>query len=107
METVRLRNGAEEASVLVRLMMWQLGELFKTQPIHFYELVMLCRDPAHRLFGATADDLAAMKLVTPVEGRPAQVHDSIRNIVLSAVDGEDFEMVLRNPVIEAVVSETA
>lgn len=104
METVRLRNGAEEASVLVRLMMWQLGELFKTQPIHFYELVMLCRDPAHRLFGATANDLVAMKLVTLVDGGPAQVHDSIRNIVLSAVDGEDLEMVLRDPAADTAAA---
>ncbi len=44
-------------------------------------------------WSASKDMLVSMSLVHP-EGR---VHDSIRNIVLSAVEGDGVDMTLRSP----------
>ncbi len=55
------------------------------------ELVL---DPNHKFFGNTKDRLEALALVDANGG----IHDSIRNIVLSAIEGEDLEMRLTNPV---------
>jgi hypothetical protein len=94
MQTVILKNGIEEAKPLVQVTMMSLRSLLQDKPIVFYELVMKCRDGNHQFFGRSEDDLKALSLVQS----DGSVHDSIRNIVLSAATGEGLEMVLGSPV---------
>ncbi len=94
MKVLKLRNGSEEAPPLVSVTMVSLERLFQEKPIVAYELRELCKNPAHKLFGKAGDDLKALNLVQP-DGR---VHDSIRNIVLSAFEGEGLEMHMVSPV---------
>jgi hypothetical protein len=90
---MKLKNGSEELDGLVGVTMMSVRRLTQTHPIAFYELVMLCRDPKHKLFGNTGQALNDLSLVTN-----GQVHDSIRNIVLSAIEGEGMDMTLVSPV---------
>lgn len=88
-----LKNGASEARNLVEVAMFVLQALLTEDPVAFYELVMLCRDPKHELWGNTRDKLTERNLVES-SGQP---HSSMRNIVLSAVTGDDFDLTLGNP----------
>ena len=92
--TVKLRNGAEEFKPLVAVTMMSLKSVMESNPIAFYELACLARDRDHKLFGNTGEVLQARALVS-AEGT---MHDSIRNIVLSAVEGDMLEMTLRSPI---------
>lgn len=94
MQMVRLKNGAEEAEPLVAVTMMSLRNLLQQSPIAFYELVMLCRKPGHKLFGNADKELKALSLVDP----SGHVHDSIRNIVLSATSGEGLNLSLGSPI---------
>jgi|688.fasta_scaffold817402_3 hypothetical protein len=93
MQTVTLKNGAEEALPLVTVTMMSLRTLMEQNPIVFYELVTKCRDSNHRFFGNTGDSLKQLGLVQAGE----HIHDSVRNIVLSAVKGDGFDMSLGSP----------
>lgn len=97
-ETVQLKNGSEEFKPLVAITMASLRHLYDKKPIMLIELTMLCRDPDHKMFGTTiGQELCDTNLIS-VAGTRMVVHDSIRNIVLSAVEGDGLNMVLRNPV---------
>lgn len=93
METVVLKNGATEALSLVSVTMMSINQLFASKPMAFYELVEVCRDRNHKIFGNLQDDLVELALLQG-DGQP---HGSIQNIVLSAVSGEGLDMVLENP----------
>jgi hypothetical protein len=92
-ETVLLKNGAEEVMPLVATVMLVLERLVEEQPVVFYELVMVCRDPHHTPWGQTGGELKARELMSP----DGHIHNSIRNIVLSAVEGDGLGMQLVNP----------
>jgi len=94
METVRLRNGAEEAKPLVAVIIMSLERLMNERPLALYDLVMKCRDRAYELFGTNGDYLKDLNLVD----QDGSIHESIRNVVLSATDGEGMDMVLRSPI---------
>lgn len=94
MDIVRLKNGAEEAESLVVVTMISLDHLIATDVIAFYELVQLCKNPQHKLSGNTGDTLRGLNLVRRDEG----IHDSIRNIVLSATSGDGLDMALGSPI---------
>ena len=98
MEMVTLKNGSEEAKPLVVIVMMSLRKLFNSgnmgDAISAYELAMKAREPGHKLFGNTVQDLAKLALVNA----DGSMHDSVRNIVVSAVEGEGFDMTLGNPV---------
>ncbi len=94
METVVLRNGAEEVRVAVKSTMDNIKDLLNTNPAAFYELVQLCRDRSHKLFGNTEKVLIDLSLVQP----GGSVHSSVRNVVLSAIEGDGFNMKIRSPV---------
>lgn len=97
MQIIKLRNGAEEAASLVMVTMMSFNRLVEEKPIVAYELVTLCRDPNHQLFGKTGDDLAALSLVQKSSDGYI-VHNSVRNIVLSAAEGDGFDMQFVSPV---------
>jgi len=93
METVKLKNGTEEQKPLVIGIFFSMQHLLKEHPIAFYELVKKCRDHTHEFFGNTAEVLMKYSLLQ----RNGQPHGSISNIVLSAVEGEGFNMTLKSP----------
>jgi hypothetical protein len=95
-ETVLLRTGIEEVKPLVKITMVILKRLYEEKPIVLYELAQLCRDRDHEPWGKCGDDLVERKLIQKTENG-YHVHDSIRNIVLAAIDGEGVDMVLRSP----------
>ncbi len=97
MELVELKNGQSEGEGLVRVTMMSLMDLTETNPIAFYELVMKCRDYNHRFFGNTGELLEKTGLVSS----NGDVHNSIRNIVLSATDGDGLKMKLGSPLKSA------
>ena len=93
MKMVMLKNGSEEAEVSVRAICLSLQELFDSAPVILYELVMKCRDSKHEFFGDSGKKLQDLSLV---DGDT--IHRTIKNIVLSAVVGEGFEMKLTPPI---------
>ncbi len=95
-EVVTLKNGMQEVKQLVAVTTMSLRGLMAQKPIVFYELVQLCRNGDHRLFGRSGDDLKALSLVSQ-HGDQWHVHDSIRNIVLSASEGEGMDLKFVNP----------
>ena len=92
-KAVKLHNGAEEFEPLVHVTMSILSDMIKEKPIHFYELVMKARNPAHRCSGTTGQDLQQLNLLE----RDGDMHSSIRNIVLSASAGDGLALRLRWP----------
>lgn len=98
MEMLDLKNGSQEPKPLVIVTMMSLERLFNNNPIVFYELVMKARDHQHEFFGDAESALQDLSLLDAT----GAVHDSVRNIVLSAVTGEDLEMTLGSPFAPAV-----
>lgn len=102
METVLLKNGVEEVKPLVAGTMLSLRTLLKDQPMAFYELVELCRDATHQIWGDLSEELEKVGLIslhTLESGSIVPiVHSSIRNIVISAVSGSGLDMALKSPV---------
>lgn len=94
METIKLKNGAEEATQLVEVTMSSLRTLFKKEPIVFYELVMKCRNRNHEFFGKTGQTLQELGM----SQKDNAIHNSIKNIVLSATSGDGFNMKLDTPI---------
>lgn len=92
---VRLKNGTEELSTLIAVVMLSLKNLIGDDPISFYELVMKARDRNHKVFSQhQIDVLTRLGLMEP-EGN---LHQSVINVVLSAVTGEGLGMSLGDPV---------
>ncbi len=79
---------------LVNVTMMSLRDLMQKNPIAFYELVMKCRNHNHKFFGNAGDVLKGLSLVET----GGSIHDSIRNIVLSAAKGDGLDMSLGSPV---------
>lgn len=92
MKNLKLKNGSEAPDVLVASVMVSLRDLWDTKPIVAFEFVSLCRDPKHELWSGKAD-LERANLI-----KDGKVHDSIRDIVLSAVSGEGLSMTIDAPV---------
>lgn len=96
METVTLKNGAEEVKSAVGLLLVVLRDLLKENPMAFYDVVMVARDPAYidRVFPIHKMTLTGLNLLEA----SGNMHDTIRNIILSAVEGDGPEMTLTNPI---------
>ena len=92
---VTLENGTKEAESLITIVMMSLYKLSEEKPLSVYELVMKCKDNDHQFFGDTTKDLRDLALVQSDDS----VHCSIRNIVLSAAEGEELDMVLKSPIM--------
>ncbi len=96
MEMLTLKNGAVVDEPTFDLIMETLQTLFNREPIAAYQLVMKCRDPNHRFFGNTGEKLKALGLIRSDES----VHDTLLNIVLSAIEVDGSKITLRSPVQE-------
>lgn len=94
--TVKLRTGEVALTPMVGAVSMSLKSLMQKRPIALYELVMLCRDPKHELFGNAGDILKELNLIEG-DGRP---HDDVRQIVLASTEGEGMDMHLVSPLAE-------
>jgi len=92
LETVKLKNGAEEEKTLVAACMLNLQGLLKQDPISFYDLAMHCRDRSYEINERSQKELRGRGLLSPTTG---VLHESVKNIILSAVveDGLDMKLV--------------
>ena len=98
MQTVTLRNGSEELDSLVITTMTTLRRMMNdgfTGLMALYDLHQVCLETGYQPAAQQLEYLKILSMLQP-NGRP---HDSIRNIVLSAVQGEGLEMELVNPVV--------
>jgi hypothetical protein len=98
MDMLKLKNGSEEAKPLVIVTMMSLESLFNdlSGVLAVYELREKARNPKHEFFGNLGEKLKELSLVQ----QDGSVHDSIKNIVLSAVEGESLQMHLVNPIAQ-------
>lgn len=97
MQMAKLKNGSEEAFVLVTTTMMALESLMNGFPgvLMASDLVQICRaDPTYSKFGDHEEKLQQLALLQS-DGKP---HESIRNIVLSAFTGEGLGLKLVNPI---------
>ena len=96
MDSVYLKYNTIKSSMpLVTATMLSLALLLAKQPIHFYELVMKCRDENHQIFGNLIEPELKKLMLLQADGIP---HRAIKEIVLSAVVGEGLEMTLQSPI---------
>jgi hypothetical protein len=91
---VTLKNGSQEPAPVVTTTMMLLRSLCTSDPICFYELTMKCRDNNHQLFGNCASKLQGLSLLQS----DGTVYHAVKNVVLSAVTGEDLDMALGSPI---------
>jgi len=92
---VRLKNGSEEPNVLIATAMLSLKRLIESDPISFIELVSKARDRNHKVWSEhQTDALVRLGLMEP----SGNLHQSISNVVLSAVSGDGIGMTLQDPV---------
>ncbi len=96
-EPVLLRNGARVVPQLVVLTMKHVRELWDTHDRAVFELLALCRDDEHKPFGSLAYKLAGRGLIEK-RGIRWVAHDTTRDIVLSACEGDDLGLKIVNPV---------
>ena len=97
MKTLTLRNGSKEAAVLVTNTMFALSEIMNVDTVGItalLDLYQLCLGTAGYQLLDPQRQLLDRYLLLDTSGIPK---DSIRNIVLSAVQGEGLEMELVNP----------
>lgn len=92
-EHVKLKNGSTEAKTLVLATMTTLRYLFSRDPVLAEELVCKARNPDHVLWANTAPSLRKLGMITLGGG----IHESVRNVVLSAVSGKDADLTLGDP----------
>lgn len=95
MNTVTLKNGAQEIEATVNVVMLNLRALFETETFAFCDLVEKVRDSSFTIPDASAKTLSDYSIV-----QDGLMHSSVRNIVLSAVEGEGIEMRLVSPIRE-------
>ena len=97
METVALRNGSTEAKPIVVMTYMNLKSMFDDiqGAIAFYELVEVCKNPKHEIFSDAQKQYLIGRALMQPDGR---VHQSIKNVVLSAATGEGLDLSLVNPI---------
>ena len=96
MKTVRLKNGAEVAEAVIKIVMMSINCLLQNNETAARELVMLCRDPKHQLTENAVGDLAAIGLVERRDDRYI-VDEMSCQIVLSSAEGEGEEIKFETP----------
>jgi hypothetical protein len=97
-DLVRLRNGAAVPRVVIKTTMIALERVASTDAIALYELVAACRDASHVLFGGYGRVLSGLGLIDVAPDGTARIHEITRDIVLSAVEGDDLTLALVSPV---------
>lgn len=96
MGPVKLKNGSEEMDFLVAATMMALKRLLNSgipELLQFYDLVMVCKDRTYSITSNNSNELQSAGLLES-NGLP---HESIKNIVLSAVTGTEMDFQLGSP----------
>ncbi len=93
MSMVLLKNGAAEPKASVVTTCLAIEDVIKSDSIAFFELVTLCRDPNHRLWG---DALLTLRRLSLVEA-DGSVPPTVRNVVLSGAVGGELDLAWSNP----------
>lgn len=97
---VKLRNGIEESEALVKVTLMSLHRLADKEDVvaqtMFYDIVMKSRDRAYQIDPLNEKALQDLTLLQ-ADGNP---HNSIKNIVVSAVIGDGLNMKFQNPIAE-------
>lgn len=105
--TAKLKNGTEETVAIVSVTMQKLQRLQDARGSYrdaggglacLYELVHLCKDSTHSLYNSVCNKLDALNLVVKREDGSYYVHESIRNVILSAVKIDGFDVDIIDPV---------
>ena len=94
MKVIKLKNGSEEALTLVTTISLSIRELLNNKPMALYDMVMKCRDDSYSIFGNNTNTLKNLALL----GEDGKVHNSIKNIVLSSIEGEGLDMKFVYPI---------
>ena len=97
MEVIKLKNGTEECKPLVAIVMGILNHLADERPLALYDLAMRCRDQNYQFFGDNEEYLQQLKLIDA----NGVIHDSDRNVILSAMRGDGFDITLGSPVAKS------
>lgn len=95
---VLLKNGTQESEIAVRVVMISLRGLLRGDLLEMsalYDLIMLCRNQDHKFCDDRIKQLLASRSLLQSNGR---VHDTIRNVVLSAATVDGFDIRLSDPV---------
>jgi len=98
--TYILKNGTEEVQPLVKVTMMTLHKLANEYPLAAYDLVELCKSTQYKPFGGNNSILENYSLI--ING---EVPDSIKNIVLSAFEGEGINLKLTSPIKQATAGD--
>lgn len=93
MDAVALKNGTEEAALLVSVLFVSLKALAEKDPMAFYDAVMIARPGGYEPFGTNGEKLRGLSIINADNS----MHDSVRNVILSAVEGDGLDMILGNP----------
>jgi len=91
----KLKNGSKLDFALVTRIMERLMLLKKNYPIQFNELVKCCRGQRCQLLAGTTFAIKKMALVETGN----VISDDVKNIVLSAVEGDEMEMTFKSPYV--------
>ena len=100
METVNLKNGSSEVKPLVAATMHSLNAVLEGSGdalngmLAFYELVQKCKNPSHEIWSDAQSTLLMSLSLIDANG---DVHSSIKNVVLSAAQGDGLELSLGSP----------
>ncbi len=106
MDTIKLKNGSEEAKPLVAVCIMSLKRILGEFPIAFHELVLLARDKDYEIQGGRETIAPALRSGLVFDGANGfQIHDSDRNIIVSCVEGDGPDMRLVSPVAEPMPAE--
>lgn len=95
-EVVKLRNGSEEFGPAVYTTVLVLKKLSQNAPAYLFELVCKCRDQDYQFSGDAETRLKALAIVES----DGSITNTVKNVVLSAVEGDGFKMKFVNPVLE-------
>jgi hypothetical protein len=105
-KTVILKNDTELQEPLAILLLASLKHVQNADPIAFYELVHLARDSEHELWtgGTPFSDKNPLQLLRDLSLIDAdnRMGQTIREFVLCAVEGDDLEMKVVNPLKESM-----
>lgn len=76
---------------LVKVVYLSLRDTLRDNPVAFYELVTLARNPEHKLFGNTGEYLTKRAFLDS----PNNIQTTCKQIVLAATYGDGLDMALR------------
>jgi hypothetical protein len=82
---ITLTNGAVENLGAVKATLLSL-HVMKNDPITFYDVAELARDPTYKIFEKPKQMMQDFHFINSM----GKMHDTIRNVILCAVKGEDF-----------------